>query len=81
MLADDDGTTRWEALVFEYRGYYYPSLAVQAVRLATGVAADKLTLDFGRDLAVGATSIPVDARNRMLRTALSRVYDGAEQRP
>ena len=66
MVADDDGTTRWEALVFEYRGYYYPSLAVQAVRLATGVEADKLTLDFGRDLAVGATSIPVDPRDRML---------------
>ena len=30
MVADSDGTTRWEALVFEYRGYYYPSLAVEA---------------------------------------------------
>src|SRR5262249_39662265 len=29
MVADPDGTTRWEALVLEYRGYYYPSLAVQ----------------------------------------------------
>src|SRR5207245_3841826 len=66
MLADEDGTTRWEALVFEYRGYYYPSLGVQAVRLAMGVEADKLTLDFGRDLEVGAASIPVDPRNRML---------------
>ena len=38
MVADPDGTTRWEALVIEYRGYYYPSLAVQAARLAMGVA-------------------------------------------
>ena len=34
MVADHDGTTRWEALVFEHRGYYYPSLGVQAGRLA-----------------------------------------------
>lgn len=66
MLADDDGTTRWEALVFEYRGHYYPSLPVQAVRLAMGVEPSKLTLDFGRSLDVGPASIPVDPRNRML---------------
>jgi adenylate cyclase len=66
MLADSDGTTRWEAVVFEYRGYYYPSLGVQAVRLARGVEANRLTLDFGRTLDVGSASIPVDPRNRML---------------
>jgi len=66
MLADADGTTRWEALVFEYRGHYYPSLAVQAVRLARGVETNKLTLDFGRALDVGSVAIPVDPRDRML---------------
>src|SRR5439155_21425265 len=66
MLADSDGTTRWEALAFEYKGYYYPSLAVQAARLALGVDANRFTLDFGRSFDVGSTSIPVDARNRML---------------
>src|SRR5262249_29255287 len=66
MLADADGTTRRGALVFEYRRYYYPSLAVEAVRVATGVEANKLTLDFGRSLDVGSISIPVDPRDRML---------------
>jgi adenylate cyclase len=66
MLADRDGTTRWEAVVFEDRGHYYPSLAVEAVRLATGVEPTKLTLDFGRDLAVGSVAIPLDPRDRML---------------
>src|SRR5581483_6646971 len=33
MIPDRDGTTRWEALVFEYNDSYYPSLGVQAVRL------------------------------------------------
>jgi adenylate cyclase len=66
MLADRDGTTRWEAVVFEDRGHYYPSLAVEAVRLAAGVEPTKLTLDFGRDLAVGSVAIPLDPRDRML---------------
>ncbi len=66
MLADIDGSTRWEALVFEHRGYYYPSLAVQAVRLASGPEPARLTLDFGRALAIGSLVVPVDPRNRML---------------
>jgi adenylate cyclase len=66
MIADEDGTTRWEAVVFEYRGYYYPSLAVQAVRVAQGIPAAELRLDFGRALDVGATQVPLDPRDRML---------------
>ena len=66
MIADQDGTTRWEALVFEYGGAYYPSLGVQAVRLFLGADPAALQLDFGRALAVGPVEIPVDPRNRML---------------
>ncbi|HKF66575.1 MAG TPA: adenylate/guanylate cyclase domain-containing protein [Vicinamibacterales bacterium] len=66
MIADRDGTTRWEALVFDYRGSYYPSLAVQAVRLFLGAEPTAVQLDFGRALAVGPVEIPVDPRNRML---------------
>jgi adenylate cyclase len=66
MIPDEDGTTRWEGLVFEFRGSYYPSLAVQAARLARGVEPSGLLLDFGRVLAVGPIEIPVDPRNRML---------------
>jgi adenylate cyclase len=66
MVADPDGTTRWEALIFEYRGYYYPSLAVQAVRLAGGIEPAAVKLDFGRALHVGPADIPLDPRDRML---------------
>jgi adenylate cyclase len=66
MVADPDGTTRWEALVLEYHGYYYPSLAVQAARLALGVPDAGLKLDFGRGLQIGSVSVPVDPRDRML---------------
>jgi adenylate cyclase len=66
MLADQDGTTRWEATVFQDRGRYYPSLAVQAVRLASNVEPNQLTLDFGRELVVGSRSAPLDPRDRLL---------------
>jgi adenylate cyclase len=66
MLADFDGATRWEALVFEHRGHYYPSLAVQAARMAAGVEAKDLRLDFGRAFEVGPIAVPVDPRNRTL---------------
>ena len=66
MLADRDGTSRWEAVVFEDHGHYYPSLAVQAVRLAMGVEPTKLTLDFGRELTVGSIAVPLDPRDRLL---------------
>jgi len=66
MLADRDGTTRWEAVVFEDQGHYYPSLAIQAVRLASGIEASRLTLDFGRELLVGSVAVPLDPRDRML---------------
>src|SRR5260370_536638 len=68
MLADRDGTTRWEAVAFEAQGRYYPSLAVQAVRLATGVEPTKLTLDFCRDLTVGSVALPLDPRHPRLIT-------------
>jgi adenylate cyclase len=66
MLADMDGSTRWESLVVEYRGFYYPSLALEAVRLAAGLEPFAVRLDFGRSLDLGGVSIPIDARARVL---------------
>jgi adenylate cyclase len=66
MLPDSDGTTRWEALVVEYAGHYYPSLALETVRVAAGLEPTALALDFGTALALGEVEIPVDARARVL---------------
>src|SRR5262249_12431343 len=70
MIPDEDGTTRWEGLVFEFRGSYYPSLAVQAARLARGVEPSGVLLGFGRGLARGPVEIPVGPRNRMVDDSL-----------
>jgi adenylate cyclase len=66
MVADFDGTTRWEALVVEYHGYYYPSLALETVRVAKGLEPTALGLDFGNAVDLDTVSIPVDARGRVL---------------
>jgi len=66
MLADPDGSTRWEAVVIELGGRYYPSLGVQAVRVALGVDAAAFRLDFGRSLEIGDIVAPLDVRDRSL---------------
>jgi adenylate cyclase len=66
MLADDDGVTRWEALVVEHRGHYYPSLALEAVRVAAGIDKFEERLAFGRAVELGGIAVPIDARARVL---------------
>ncbi|MBI4636379.1 MAG: adenylate/guanylate cyclase domain-containing protein [Candidatus Rokubacteria bacterium] len=66
MQADADGSTRWEALVIEYRGHYYPSLALETVRIAAGIDPFALRLDFGRAVELGEVTIPIDPRARVL---------------
>jgi adenylate cyclase len=66
MLPDLDGALRWEPLVIEHRGHYYPSLALESVRLAAGIDSVALRLDFGRALELGDVAIPLDPRARVL---------------
>jgi adenylate cyclase len=64
--AEIDGSTRYEALVIESRGYYYPSLAVESVRVAAGLDPFALKLTFGESLQLDDVVIPTDARSRVL---------------
>jgi adenylate cyclase len=66
MIPDLDGATRHDALAIESHGYYYPSLALSAVRLAAGIDPFAVKLEFGRAVWLGDVGIPVDARLRVL---------------
>ncbi|HEV8615821.1 MAG TPA: adenylate/guanylate cyclase domain-containing protein [Methylomirabilota bacterium] len=66
MMPEIDGSTRYEALVIESRGHYYPSLAVEAVRVAAGLPAQALKITFGESLELGEAVIPIDIRGRVL---------------
>jgi adenylate cyclase len=52
--------------VIESRGYYYPSLAIEGVRVAAGLDPFALKLTFGESLRLGDVVIPTDARSRVL---------------
>ena len=65
-IPEIDGSTRYEALLVESRGYYYPSLAVEGVRVAAGLDTADLKVTFGHSLEVGPIVIPTDPRSRIL---------------
>jgi len=65
-FAEVDGSTRYEALIIESRGYYYPSLAIEAVRIAAGLDPSALATAFGDSVQLADIVIPTDARSRVL---------------
>ncbi len=66
ILPDQDGTVRREVLAIAYRDKFYPSLALQAARIALGVPDDQLVLDLQGAVQLGPATIPTDVEGRML---------------
>ncbi len=66
MIQEGDGSTRYEALIVESRGYYYPSLAIEAIRVAAGLDPSVRQVSFGDSVRLGDIVIPTDARSRVL---------------
>lgn len=66
VIPDSDGVVRWAPLVIEYRGAYYPSLALELVRQALGLAATDLQIDFDGGIQLGGMEIPTDHHLRLL---------------
>ena len=59
-----DGTTRYEYPVLEYQGRLYPSLAVQAARMALGIEPDEVEVVFGEGIRLGQVWVPTDSSTR-----------------
>jgi adenylate cyclase len=66
MQPELDGSTRYEMLLMESRGYYYPSLALEGVRVAAGIEPFAVKVTFGASVQLGDIVIPTDARSRVL---------------
>jgi len=66
MLADEDGTLRWEMLAIGYDGDYYPPIGLQAAWLYRGLKKEDLVLDFKEKVNLGSSTIPIDGNGRML---------------
>src|SRR5262249_51230176 len=50
---DTDGTPRYEYPVVPHQDFYYPPLAVQAVRLYMGLALEEVQVRFGDGIQLG----------------------------
>lgn len=57
---DVDGKVRRDPLVVNYEGHYYPSMALQLARAATGINRLQVKLDPGESVLLGPHRIPTD---------------------
>jgi adenylate cyclase len=63
---DTDGTPRYDYLVAEYKGEYYPSLVMQVVRQYLGLRPEEVRVRFGEGIQLGPIAIPTDESMRLL---------------
>lgn len=57
---DVDGKVRRDPLVVNYEGHYYPSMALQLARAATGVNRMQVKIDPGEAIVLGPRTVPTD---------------------
>lgn len=62
---DSDGGIRTEALVVNYFGEYYPSLAVLLAARSLNLGPGRIRVDLGRGLGLGKLYIGTDSKMRM----------------
>nr|WP_246423551.1 adenylate/guanylate cyclase domain-containing protein [Roseospira goensis] len=65
LILDADGTLRHHDPVVVHADTAYPSLAIQATRLALGVAPEALAVRWGEAVRLGPVTVPVDRRTRI----------------
>ena len=63
---DIDGNLRWERMVLEFAGQYYPSMSLKALTRHLGVPDEAIRYEPGQGLRVGTRMVPVDVRGRLL---------------
>ena len=66
LIADLDGVVRRESPVIKCNEKYYPSFALQLVRLYLGLPLEGVKLNPGRQLSFGNANIPLGNNNSML---------------
>lgn len=65
VLLDADGNLRHERPVIGYRGEYFPSLPIEAVRAYHGLPRNALSVTFGEGVQIGDVFAPTDGAMRL----------------
>lgn len=71
-LPDRDGKLRWETLYLKYGDEYFPSLALQAVRIGMGLPADRVSIVGGVGVNMDGLRLPTDDFGRLHINYLGR---------
>lgn len=66
VLPDTDGKVRWDPLIIEYGGHYYPSFSLQVAASALGLLRGDITVRVGHSIRLGNKKIPTNPQGMML---------------
>jgi len=66
LISDSDGVIRRECPVITYNGKYYPSFALQLVRVYLDLPLEKIKVVPGKELVLGKANIPLEKNTTML---------------
>jgi serine/threonine-protein kinase len=66
VLPDPDGKVRWEPLIIQYDGHYYPSFSLQVAASAMGLTRGDIKVNVGDSLRLGKITIPTNSQGKML---------------
>ncbi len=67
MLADSDGTLRWEPMAIEYSSHLFPSIDLRIASHYLGVPTDRIQYEAGRGITLGNKGfIPLNRWGQML---------------
>ncbi len=66
VLPDPDGKVRWDPLIVEYGGHYYPSFSMQVAASALGLSRGDITVRVGHSIRLGQKKIPTNPQGMLL---------------
>lgn len=66
MRYDPDGTARRESLVYEYRGLFLPSYALELAALYLNVPRERIRVVLGESLQLGDRTVPLTLQSEFL---------------
>jgi CHASE2 domain-containing sensor protein/tRNA A-37 threonylcarbamoyl transferase component Bud32 len=66
VLADADGKVRWDPLIVEFAGQYYPSFSLQVAAAASRLTRGDITVRVGQSVQMGKKTIPTNPQGMML---------------
>lgn len=66
VLPDPDGRVRWDPLLIEYAGHYYPSFSLQIAAAYLGLSRGDIAVRVGQAIRLGKTILPTNPQGMML---------------